>query len=148
MNVNQIDNWYGEQGQCYAIPVTEKGNRQRYVYIKGAATYYLSRCLKERPSTRSNALFLSHSNERLTRSALSSLMWRLKQDAGIPAHEPASAHAFRHAFAIRQLDEGYDLAVVSQWLGHSNPEFTAKVYCVRSEQELRRRFFADPKKAG
>jgi hypothetical protein len=67
------------------------------------------------------------------------------QGAGIPKGTPTNAHEFRHAFAIRMLDSGYDLVSVSQWLGHHSPEFTAAVYAICSEEQLRKRHFSDPK---
>ncbi len=64
--------------------------------------------------------------------------------AGQRPGRPANAHAFRHAFAIRQLNAGHDLAIVSQWLGHANPEFTARAYAIRHEHELRKKYFEKP----
>ena len=54
---------------------------------------------------------------------------------------PSSAHSFRHGYAIRMLDQGEDIAAVAAWLGHSDPAFTAARYVVRSEAQLRVKYF-------
>ncbi len=48
-------------------------------------------------------------------------------------------HAFRHAFARDMLDNGADLATVSQLLGHRSIETTARFYARWSDEELHRK---------
>lgn len=137
----QLDHWLDKNGRnCYAIFVTEKFGKSRWVYLKGKQAQSLHNWLSIRPSSFDKALFLTNRNpHRLTGPAIQHILRKARILAGNPPN--ANAHAFRHAFAIRMLDKGHDLAVVSQWLGHSSPEFTAKVYAVRSEKELRRAYF-------
>lgn len=147
MEVGEIESWEsadsGSEGLCYAIPVTEKFGKKRYVYLNREPAEELSAWLLTRPSTSpSTALFTTIHGHRLTRPGLNALLRKIRMAAKVNGR--CNPHSFRHAFAIRKLEEGYDLATVSQWLGHTSPEFTAKVYCVRSESQLRSRYFSPP----
>ena len=128
----------------FAIHIVGKGGRPRYVYLKKRSADMLAVWLAERPASSNPALFLSRRNGRLAPDSISSILHRLRTVAHIPANEPTNAHSFRHAFAIRKLEQGYDLPLVSAWLGHHSPAFTAKVYVIRSELELRKQFFKKP----
>ena len=72
--------------------------------------------------------------------AIYSILRKLKNRAGI-TNEISNPHSFRHSFAIRKINAGYDLPTVSAWLGHTDPSFTAKVYIIQREDELRAKFF-------
>lgn len=142
MRVDRVD----ELGNGrFALYVVEKGNKPRWVYVGREAAHgdMLRAWLDERPTTRSPALFLSFTAppHALTRGGVQHTLHRLRLAAGIPGRRPTNAHSFRHAAAIRWLDEGVDLATVSAWLGHYSPEFTAAVYAIRSESQLRERYF-------
>jgi integrase len=50
-------------------------------------------------------------------------------------------HALRHAFASALLAEGVDIRSLAEYLGHSDPGFTLRVYChlmPSSEDKTRR----------
>lgn len=145
MDVNKLDVWHTDGRLCYAVLVKEKFSKTRWVYLADEAAQDLAEWLAIRPPAHCPAIFTTRSNGRLTRNGLNSLLRHLRLAAQVNP-DYSNPHAFRHAFALRKLDEGYDLATVSQWLGHSSPEFTAKVYCIRSEKQLRARFFDTPNK--
>jgi site-specific recombinase XerD len=48
-------------------------------------------------------------------------------------------HAFRHGFARGLLDNGADLATVSQLMGHSDVSITVRFYARWSDEELHRK---------
>lgn len=143
MRLDQLEQWTSGGQTCYAVKVIEKGCKSRTVYWKGKQAQSLTDWLEERPLSKSPTIFLTRKKKPYTRSGFSSMMRKLRIEASVH-HRPTNPHAFRHAFAIRKLNEGYDLATVSQWMGHSSPEFTAKIYCIRTESELRNRFFSTP----
>lgn len=152
MKVSALEIWRDSSGQaCLATVVKEKssarqstrGGRTRHVYAKGRTVESVEAYLEERISVEGCDHFItSRYGLPLSENGLQSAMRKIRKDARIPASVPSNIHAFRHAFAIRMLDEGKDLALVSDWLGHKDPAFTMKVYAVRSESELRRAYFA------
>lgn len=146
MRVDALEQWEGPDGSHrFALLVVEKGQKGRWVYIgrdrlqgEGLWAY-----LEERPAAESSRLFLTTVRpwSPLSGPAAQHVLMKLKRAAGIPKERPANAHSFRHAFAMRMLDEGLDLPAVSAMLGHHSPEFTGAVYVVRSERQLRQKYF-------
>lgn len=146
MRVDNLEHWIADDGRhCFAALVLEKGQKTRWVYVgaeqdTGAG---LHEYLLARPKSDIPQLFLTTTAPwgPLSAPAAQHALKRLKTAAGIPRGRPANAHSFRHAFAIRHLNEGADLPAVSAWLGHYSPEFTAQVYVIRNERELRDKYF-------
>ncbi len=130
-----------------AARVLGKGGKYRFAYAAGFAAESMKQYIEtERPlSARTTQLITTHTGQPITTSAIVSAIAKIRKRANIPKYEISNPHSFRHAFAIRKLNEGYDLAIVSQWLGHADPAFTAATYCIRREDELRDIFFTAPK---
>ena len=147
MRLPGLELWRGGNEFRAAALVTEKFGRTRYVYARSPQADSLRDWLDERPAVAHDAVFLAVGDRAhgkpLTAIGVQHVLRRLRQDAAIPAGEPTNAHAFRHAYAIRMLDTGHDLAAVSAWLGHADPAFTARTYVTRREDELRRKWFGD-----
>lgn len=145
MRVDRMERWQQDGRDCFALLVVEKFGRSRWVYVgrDGLQSAGLSAWLVDRPSCGEPWLWLAFAAPfgRMAESTVQSVLRRCRLAAGIPARRPTSAHCFRHAFALRMLDQGEDLAAVSAWLGHHSPEFTAAVYARRSEQALREKYF-------
>ncbi len=147
MRIDKIQTTHTDTGQPHhALYITEKGKngkqKPRWVYSKGTEAIIIQTWLNTRPASRTPALFTIGSKKPrpLTKTAVSHLFHTIRQNNPNLIH--ANPHAFRHAFAIRNLDTGRDIALVSQWLGHHSPEYTAKIYAIRSEEELRRAYFS------
>lgn len=146
MRIDRMEQWRQDDRACYALLVTEKGNRTRWVYVGREALQSegLSEWLAERPLGAAPWLWTAFRAPygRMAAGTVESQLRRLRIAAGIGPGRPTNAHAFRHAFAVRMLDEGVDLAAVSAWLGHHSPEFTAAVYAIRPERALRDKYFS------
>lgn len=147
-----LELWRESEGDRLAAFVIGKHHRRlsidhagRYVYAAGVEVELVRRWLEARPPVTAAALFPDRTG---TRPApvitLQSALAKLRRLAGLPPGTVANAHAFRHAFAYRKRREGYPLEWISEWLGHADPAFTAKMYGDKSEPEIRRRFFAPP----
>ncbi len=149
IRIQTIEIWREDEKLCLAAKVKEKGRngrkrgqRHRTIYAQEEQAQSIINWMNERPAkTDTSLLFTTYKGAALTKNTLHSLFRRLKIRANIQTGTIANIHSFRHAFAIRKLDEGYDLAVVSAWLGHSDPAFTARIYCVRTEDQLRKKYF-------
>ena len=144
-----------ENGQtCLAVKVKGKGrfhkrkrgSRTRHIYAHGEYADSVVAWLKKRPAQAStDKLFTTQKGTPLCSSTAQSILRNLRIKAQISPQTPSNYHAFRHAFAIRKLDEGVDIATVSAWLGHKDPAFTARTYCIRTEDELRNIYFKPSK---
>ena len=51
--------------------------------------------------------------------------------------EDVSPHMFRHSAAVWLAEAGHDMNEIAQFLGHTNPTITAKVYARYSPNHLR-----------
>lgn len=102
-----------------AILVQGKGNKERIVPISAVAIDYVDRYLDMRSDRKNNPpLFLSIRNKRMDRVAI----WRrIKFYANmINCNKSISPHSLRHAFATHLLENGADLRVIQEMLGHSD----------------------------
>ena len=144
--------WNEKGSLCLAAFVVGKHHRRlspdkagRYLYADGAEAAAVRDWTAARPPGRGDALFPSRDGDGAAPvPTLHSILRKLRHDAGLPPGVVANAHSFRHAFAYRKRREGYPLEWISEWLGHSDPAFTAKMYGDKSEPEIRRRFFEPP----
>lgn len=146
MRLPELEFWRVGKEWRMAARVTEKFGRSRTVYARSPQVDSIRLWLSERPAVAHDALWVTlarRPGQPLAREGLEHVIRRLRRAAAIPSGTPSNAHAFRHAYAIRMLDAGHDLAAVAAWLGHSDPAFTAKVYANRREDELRRKWFGD-----
>lgn len=139
-----MEHWVAPDGRhCFALLVVEKYDRPRWAYVgrdrlQGDG---LVAWLAERPTTAGPLWLASRGKPRpVAPQTIQAVLRYMREEAGLEGR-PASAHAFRHAFAIRMLDQGEDIAAVSAWLGHYDPAFTASRYVLRGEQTLRKKYF-------
>lgn len=71
-------------------------------------------------TTRRNAINRGHFNDQIWHPALTA--------AGIVPTRETGMHALRHSYASALLDGGESIKVLSEYLGHSDPAFTLRVY--------------------
>jgi site-specific recombinase XerD len=146
LSVYSVEIWKEKGEYRAALKVVEKGEKPRTVYVGSRATKSLMAWLAARPKVAHNSLWVGYRKEALQPNGVTQMLLAMARKAGIPEDEATGAHSFRHAWAIRMLEEGYDLAFVSKVLGHKSPEFTAKVYVRRREEQLRAMYFDGPAK--
>ncbi len=114
--------------------VYEKGERSRFVFFGEATRKALEDWLRERPQTDDPRVFV------LSKWTIYHVLRDIGRRAGVKRWNP---HAFRHAFARRILENGGNLAMLSQLMGHSTIYVTVHFYgrfATQELQEFHRRF--------
>ncbi len=122
------------------VRVRGKGGKERLVPIAGVALEAIDHYLLHfRHADRERALFVTKRGKRIGRE----LVWRriklYARVAGICKH--ISPHTLRHCFATHLLENGADLRVIQELLGHGNV-ITTDRYTHLTTQHLRDAFFA------
>lgn len=121
------------------VRVFGKGGRERIVPLGSIAVKALRKYLEEaRPgwnAKNSQALFLNQRGGRLTDRTVRTLARKYCRQAR--TRETLSPHGFRHSFASHLLDNGADLRVVQELLGHKKISST-QIYTHVSRNKLRK----------
>lgn len=116
-----------------------KGNRSRYVTIKGNATFQplLEKWLEVRKGRQLRGpLFCTLKSGQLDTGYVRALVKRLQRKAGI--EKRVHCHGLRHGHAQELLQAGADLCTIANQLGHAHLTTTDRY--VRSSGEPARRF--------
>lgn len=101
-----------------SVRVNGKGGKQRLVPIGEAASSAIDHYLSFRKDKGEKALFLSENHKQITRIEVWSLVKTYARKAKI--RKEVSPHTLRHCFATHLLENGADLRVIQELLGHSS----------------------------
>ena len=120
-----------------------KGSKERIVPIGSMALKALKNYEKERSlilqtkGKTSKSLFLTNDGKSITRQEVYTFIHSL----GAKIHKSISPHTLRHSFATHLLENGADLRVVQELLGHSDVS-TTQLYTHISKKRLKEVYFA------
>ena len=126
IKVKDID-FYNNQ-----ILILGKGNKERYVIFGNT----LKDMLKEYISIKSDSEYLitNKYNKKMSTRSIEEIVKKIVKIDGIK--NKVTPHTIRHTFATHMLNEGADLRVVQELLGHENLK-TTEVYTHVSNERLR-----------
>lgn len=132
----RLSDIYREEGY---LLVRGKGSKQRLVPISPEADKWFGYWLEDRShlDVKPEAVdiaFLNRYGRQLTRAMVFTIIKRLAEKAGI--HKVISPHTLRHSFATHLLQNGADLRVIQQLLGHEKIT-TTEIYTHLDIQDLR-----------
>ncbi len=109
------------------VRVFGKGRKERMVPLGRVAAGVLKEYLERRSpaaAAAGDALFLNARSGRLSARSLSTLVKKYGLSAGL--QKPLTPHAVRHSFATHLLQNGADLRVIQELLGHSSLSTTQR----------------------
>ncbi|MCS6843873.1 MAG: tyrosine recombinase XerC [Caldilineales bacterium] len=109
--------------------VLGKGNKERVALFGSRAEEALRQYLRDgRPRLANprtgDALFLNRFGRRLGRVSIIRMINRYSKQAGI--ERKVTPHALRHSFATHLVDEGVDIRLIQEMLGHESPATTQR----------------------
>lgn len=136
IELNNID-LRGKYLRCFG-----KGSKERIVplnknIIDALEKYYPQReYIINRYNLFSKCLLLHDSGKNYTRQDV----WRFIRSLGQKLHKSISPHTLRHSFATHLLENGADLRVVQELLGHSDVA-TTQLYTHISKKRLKEVYF-------
>ena len=133
----KLSNMYRKDG--YML-IEGKGNKQRLVPISPVAEEWFAYWMSERahwhvPPEHADWAFVNRRGKQLTRAMVFTIIKRLCTEAGI--NKNISPHTLRHSFATHLLQNGADLRIIQQLLGHESLA-TTEIYTHLEIQDLRR----------
>lgn len=124
------------------VTVKGKGNKQRIIPLGKTVANILKEFIKQRPELfgkktdgdAKKALFLAASGQRIYDRAVRYMVEKyLKKTSEVTQKSP---HVLRHSFATHMLDNGADIRIIKEFLGHANLAAT-QVYTHTSIDRLK-----------
>ena len=101
-----------------------KGRKQRSTPLLAHTVAVLAAWLKERPGSPSDPVFPGPRGEPLSRNALGQLVAKHARAAAVECpslgSQKVTPHVLRHTCAMRLLEKGVDVTLISMWLGHES----------------------------
>ena len=131
------------------IRVFGKGSKERIILVTDRAKTYLERYIETaRPlvakgyrvdTDEDSPVFLYNTGFRLQTRTISNVINDIVEKIHLPKH--VTPHVFRHSFATHLIENGADLRVVQELLGHSDVA-TTQLYTHISKKRLKEVYFA------
>jgi len=122
------------------VSIIGKGGRARIVYFSQHALRWVAKYLKTRTDDE-EALFINYTSahspttsKRLTVRSVDNIVKKYTKLAGIPVM--TTPHTLRHSYATDLLNQGVDLRMVQEFLGHRNIA-TTQIYTHVTNKKLR-----------
>ena len=133
----RLSNMYRDEG--YML-IQGKGSKQRLVPISPEAEKWFGFWMEDRSHLTirhgdEDIAFLNRRGAQLTRAMIFTIIRRLATEAGIT--KTISPHTLRHSFATHLLQNGADLRIIQQLLGHEDIT-TTEIYTHIDIQDLRK----------
>lgn len=124
------------------LRVLGKGHKERLVPFGTSAenalkTYLTTARPKQKNANRTAIVFLSNRGQALTRQAV----WKLIKKYGnaIGLSDDLTPHVLRHSFATHMLENGADLRMIQELLGHSDIA-TTQIYTHVTKEDMLRKY--------
>ena len=129
-----------------SVKVMGKGSKERIIPIGDITIKYLNLYLKEHrnfilKSKQSEFVFVNYNGSRMSRQGFFKILKQLCDQSGIK--KEISPHVLRHSFATHLLNNGADLRIIQELLGHENIT-TTEIYSHVSNEKIKEDYTKHP----
>lgn len=129
-----------------SIKVMGKGSKERYVPISEVAMKYLDMYLNEYrgyilKTKTSDYIFINYNGKKMSRQGFFKILKSLCQKSGI--NKEISPHILRHSFATHLLNNGANLRIIQELLGHASIS-TTEIYSHISNEKIKEDYKKHP----
>ena len=116
-----------------------KGSKERIVPINDIAIHYLKIYVKNYrhflvKKNQNNYIYLNNHGNSMTRQGVFKMLKKLANEKGIK--KEVSPHTIRHSVATHMLQNGADLRIIQEFLGHSDIG-TTQIYTHLTNETLK-----------
>jgi len=108
-----------------------KGDKERIIPLTDELVVILEKYLKTRPDVSSNNLFISRLGEQLCARSVYGLVKKYLKATGIKKNKMA-VHSLRHTFGTSLMNNGVNIVVIQELLGHKKLETTRRYLHINS----------------
>lgn len=121
------------------IRIMGKGSKERIVPINDIAIYYLKIYVKDYrqllvKNEQNNFIYLNNHGKKMTRQGVYKMIKKLVLEKNIK--KDISPHTIRHSIATHMLENGADLRIIQEFLGHSDIG-TTQIYTHLTNEKLK-----------
>ena len=121
------------------VRIMGKGSKERIVPINDMAIKYLKIYVKGFrhklvKTEQNNYVYLNNHGKKMTRQGVFKMIKKRNQEAGIK--KDVSPHTLRHSIATHMLENGADLRIIQEFLGHESIG-TTQIYTHLTNQKLK-----------
>lgn len=129
--------------EYYFIKVVGKGNKERIIYLNNACVAAYNTYIQVRPNVQGeNALFLSKRSKRISNRRVEQIIEEKLLKSGL-AGMGFSVHKLRHTAATLMYQNGVDVRVLKEVLGHENLN-TTQIYTHVSNLQIKQAMDNNP----
>ena len=115
---NEVVKCFGKNSKERIIPI----NEYTINFLKEYISIYRIKLLKK---NNTDSLFLNNHGKKITRQGFFKILKKIAKEKGIT--KELSPHTLRHSFATHILENGADLRIIQELLGHENIS-TTQIY--------------------
>lgn len=125
------------------LKVTGKGNKERVIYLNNACVSAYDAYISVRPNVQGEkALFLSKRDKRISNRRVEQIIEEKLMQSGLAGYG-YSVHKLRHTAATLMYQNGVDVRILKEVLGHENLN-TTQIYTHVSDNQIKQAMDQNP----
>lgn len=134
---------FSTEGDVYLLKVLGKGDKERILYLNNACVIAWQNYLEHRPEIKhEKALFVSRNSKRISNRRVEQIIDNKIKLAGLDGKD-ISVHKLRHTAATLMYQNGVDVRVLKDVLGHQNLN-TTQIYTHVANKQMQQAMNQNP----